>query len=101
MHLREPPSRNSNCFDCLGDDEGDDNASTGDPSSSSLHAQPKAKRSSAAPAGEGVLSVCATHAGHATHACMLSQSLEQTRKAAAIAAHSFHSSTSVISWLLQ
>jgi hypothetical protein len=40
-------------------------------------------------------------AGHATCACELSRSLEQTHKAAAIATHSFRSSISVISLLLQ
>jgi hypothetical protein len=43
----------------------------------------------------------ASHAGHATRACVLSQSLEQTRKAAAIATHFFRSSPFVISSLLQ
>jgi hypothetical protein len=39
-----------------------------------------------------LLSDRATHAGHAnhaTHACVLSQFLEKTREAAAIAAHHF------------
>jgi hypothetical protein len=50
-----------------------------------LRAQPKALRSSAVPAGEGVL--IPSHAGHASHAacaCALSQTLEQTCKAAAL-----------------
>jgi hypothetical protein len=70
--------------------------------SSSLHAQPKAKRSNAAPMGEGVLSDRAAHAGHTSHAtcaCALSRSLEWTCKAAAIAAHAFRSSLFVLSSL--
>jgi hypothetical protein len=103
-HLHKLPSRNSSCFGCLRDNKdgnGDDSASASNPSSGSIHTQPKAKCSNAAPVGEGMLSDCATCAGHAACACMLSQSLEQTCKAAAIAAHSFHSSISVTSSLLQ
>jgi hypothetical protein len=87
--LHEPPSRNSNCFDCLHDDGDDDNsdaiATSDDSASAALHAQPKAMHSSAAPAGEGVL--IPPHAGHASHAtcaCALSRTLEQTCEAAAL-----------------
>jgi hypothetical protein len=88
--LHKPPSRNSNCFDCLRDDDGYDNgcdavATSNDSASDVLHAQPKASRSNAAPAGEGVLiPPHAGHASHATYACALSRSLEQTCKAAAL-----------------
>jgi hypothetical protein len=88
-HLHEPPSRNSNCFDCLRNNDGDDNSdavATSDGSASaSLHAQPKATRSSAAPAGEGAL--IPLHAGHASHAacaCVLSRTSEWTCEAAAL-----------------
>jgi hypothetical protein len=87
--LHEPPSRNSNCFDCLRDDDDDYDsdavATSNESASATLHARPKALRSSAAPAGEGVLiPPCAGHASHAACACMLSQTLEQTCKAAAL-----------------
>jgi hypothetical protein len=80
--LHEPSSRNSNCFDCLRDDDDDDAdhdavAISDDSASNALHAQPKASRSNAAPAGEGVLiPPRAGQASHATYACVLSQSLE-------------------------
>jgi hypothetical protein len=58
-HPRELPSRNSNCFDCPRDDNDNNDSdaitTTDDSASNTLHAQPKASRSSAAPAGEGVL----------------------------------------------
>jgi hypothetical protein len=83
MHLHEPSSRNSNCFNCLRDDDDDDDsdaiATADDSASDTLHAQPKASRSNAAPAGEGVL--IPPHAGHASHtayACTLFRTLEQT-----------------------
>jgi hypothetical protein len=81
IHLHEPPSRNSNHFDCLRDDDDDDEcdaiATPDDSASDTLHAQPKASRSNAAPAGEGVLiPPHAGHASHTTYACALSQSLE-------------------------
>jgi hypothetical protein len=73
-----------------------------DSASDTLHAQPKASRSNAAPAGEGVLNPPrAGHASHATHACALSRSLEQTCKVAALLCLFFSSSPFVISWLLQ
>jgi hypothetical protein len=87
-HLHEAPSRNSNCFGCLrdgGDDDSDAITTSDDSASAALHAQPKALRSNAVPAGEGVL--IPPHAGHASHAacaCMLSRTLEQTCKAAAL-----------------
>jgi hypothetical protein len=81
--LHEPSSRNSNCFDYLRDDDDDDTdddaiATTDDSASETLHAQPKASRSNAAPAGEGVLIPVprAGQASHATYACVLSRSLE-------------------------
>jgi hypothetical protein len=52
----------------------------------------------------GVLSdraMLSGHANHATHACVLSRSLEWTHKAAATAAHFFCSSWFVISSLVQ
>jgi hypothetical protein len=50
-----------------------------------LHAQPKAMHSSAAPAGEGVLiPPRAGHASHAACACALPQTSEWTCKAAAL-----------------
>jgi hypothetical protein len=105
-HLHEPPSCNSNCFDCLRDDKDDNDDDAGttadDSAPIALHAQPKALRSNAAPAGEGVLNPL--HAGHASHtacACVLSQSLEWTRKAAASLRSFFSSSPFVISSLLQ
>jgi hypothetical protein len=80
-HLHEPSSRNSNCFDCLRDDDDEDDsdavATSDESASDTLHAQPKASRSNAAPAGEGVL--IPPHAGHASHAtcaCVLSRTLE-------------------------
>jgi hypothetical protein len=81
VHSHELPSCNSNCFDCLRDDKDDDDndatSNADDPSSATLHAQPKASRSSAAPAGEGALNPPhAGHTSHATHACVLSRSLE-------------------------
>jgi hypothetical protein len=92
-HSHEPPSRNSNCFDCLRDDDDDDNTdavtTSDDSASDTLHAQPKASRSNAAPTGEGVLVLPhAGHASHATCACVLSRTLEQTCEAAALL-HSF------------
>jgi hypothetical protein len=81
--LHEPPSRNSNCFNCLRDDDDDDDhdavATSDDSAPDTLHAQPKASRSNAAPTGEGVLiPPRAGQASHATYACALSRSLEQT-----------------------
>jgi hypothetical protein len=88
-HLHEPPSHNSNCFDCLRDDDDDNEcdavATPDDSASDALHAQPKASRSNAAPAGKGVL--IPPHAGHASHAacaCALSRTTEQTCEAAAL-----------------
>jgi hypothetical protein len=85
----EPPSRNSNCFDCLHDDDDDDDpdaiATSNDSAFATLHAQPKALRSNAAPTGEGVLiPPHAGHVSHAAHACVLSRILEQTCEAAAL-----------------
>jgi hypothetical protein len=85
----EPPSCNSNHFDCLRDD-GDNNgsdavATSNDSAPATLHAQPKALRSNAAPTGEGVL--IPPHAGHHSHAacaCALSRTSEQTCEAAAL-----------------
>jgi hypothetical protein len=81
--LHEPSSRNSNCFDCPRDDDDDDTdddaiATADDSASETLHAQPKALRSNAAPTGEGVLIPVprAGQASHATYACALSRSLE-------------------------
>jgi hypothetical protein len=85
----DPPSRNSNCFDHLREDDGDDDcgavATSDDSASATLHAQSKALRSNAAPAGKGVLiPPHAGHASHAAHACALPRTLEQTCKAAAL-----------------
>jgi hypothetical protein len=86
---REPPSHNSNCFGCLrnggGDDDSDAIATSDDSAPATLHAQPKALRNNAAPTGEGVL--IPPHAGHTSHAtcaCALSRTLEQTCEAAAL-----------------
>jgi hypothetical protein len=88
-HLHESPSRNSNCFGCLRDDDDDDEcdavATPDDSASDALHAQPKASRSNAAPTGEGAL--IPPHAGHASHAtcaCAPPRSSEQTCEAAAL-----------------
>jgi hypothetical protein len=82
-YLHEPSSRNSNYFDCLRDDDDDDTnddaiTTSDDSASETLHAQPKASRSNAAPTGEGVLIPVprAGQASHATYACALSRSLE-------------------------
>jgi hypothetical protein len=92
VHPHELPSQNSNCFDCLRDDNDDNDSdtvtATNNSASDALHAQPKASHSSAAPTGEGVL--IPLHAGHASHAacaCALSRTLEQTCKAAALLRH--------------
>jgi hypothetical protein len=81
----------------------DDAVTAADDSASiALHAQPKASRSNAAPAGKGVLNPPhAGHTSHAAHACALSRSLEQTCKAAALLRSLFSSSPFVISSLLQ
>jgi hypothetical protein len=81
-----------NHFDCPRDGNDDDDtdaiAATDGSASDTLHAQPKASRSSAAPAGKGVLiPLHAGHASHAAHACTLSQTSEQTCKAAALLRH--------------
>jgi hypothetical protein len=88
-HSHEPSSRNSNCFDCLRDGDDDDDsdavATADDSASDTLHAQPKASHSNAAPTSEGVLiPPHAGHASHATYACVLSGTLEQTCEAAAL-----------------
>jgi hypothetical protein len=92
-HPHEQPSRNSNCFDCPRDDDGHDGSDTVATTDGSvpdtLHAQPKAQRSNAAPAGEGVL--IPPHTGHASHAttcaCALSRTSEWTCEAAALLRH--------------
>jgi hypothetical protein len=87
--VSEPPSHNANCFGCLRDDDGDDDpdaaATFDDSASATLHAQPKALRSNAAPTGEGALIPPHTgHTSHAAHACALPRTLEQTCKATAL-----------------
>jgi hypothetical protein len=77
-------------------DDDDTGTDTDDSAPVTLHAQPKASRSNAAPAGEGVLNLPhAGHASHATCACALSRSSEQTCKAAA-SLRSFFSSSPLI-----
>jgi hypothetical protein len=109
-HLHEPPSQNSNCFGCLCDGDGDDDSDAVTAADGSapdaLHAQPKASRNlrliglvsvkgnrspsmqAIAMRGEGVL--IPPHSGHSSHAtcaCTLSRTLEQTCNAAALLRH--------------
>jgi hypothetical protein len=106
-HLHEPPSRNSDHFGCLRNDDGNDGSdavtATDDSAPAALLAQPKALHSNAAPAGEGVLNPlhAAGHANHAACACTLSRTLEWTCEAAALLRSLFSSSPFVISSLLQ
>jgi hypothetical protein len=76
VRFKDMPKELAECDDD-DDDDSDAIATADDSASDTLRAQPKASRSNAAPAGEGVLiPLHAGHASHATYACMLSQTLE-------------------------